>query len=105
LNETNENKIIVDDNIEKPILPKNFSICRINNVDYLQFHKKEDGKKYQLQRKINSYNIQEIFNNFVKEVNDNFDLNLESFKIDNSIGWKTINKIIDKEKKIKTMEI
>ena len=81
--------------IQKPKLPKYFSICRINNVDNLQFLKISDNKKYQLQRKIKSYDIQTVFDNFIIEVNNKFLLSIESLKIDNSNNWKTINKVIN----------
>ena len=81
-------------NIEKPKLPKYFSICRINNVDNLQFLKINDGKKYQLQRKIKSYDIQTFFDTFINEVNNKFGLSIESTKIDNENNWKTTNNLI-----------
>ena len=99
-------KIIID-NVEKPDLPINFSICKINGVDYFQYCKKEDDHKNQKQRRINSYNIQEEFNDFVKFVNESFELKLEFIVIKNSQNWKTTNKIIIKEEtdiKIKNRE-
>ena len=46
-------------------MPKNFSICNTNGVDYIQFCKKIDEKKVLLKTKINSYNLQSELTNFV----------------------------------------
>jgi len=82
---------------KKPELPINFSICNIYGIDYFQYCKKNDNKKDQKQMRINSYNIQEEFNKFVKDVNNTFKIKLEIPVIDNSQNWKTCNKIIDNE--------
>ena len=97
INEIKETKPVEDKEIPKPELPINFSICRIYGVDYFQYCLEENGKKNQLQKRINSYNIQEAFNNFINEVNDVFQLNIKTSPINNSQNWQTSNKIIVKE--------
>ena len=84
-------------NITKPIMPPNFSICNINNIDYIQFCKKIDDKRYQYKVKINSYNLNDELNTFISDLNDKYDLKLinSDFTIINKDDWKTTNKIID----------
>jgi hypothetical protein len=87
-----ENKII-----QKPVLPKNFSICTINNIDYIQYCKKIDNQKYQYKIKINSYNLQNVINSFVDNINNKYKLNIPNQTIENPQNWKTTNKILNKE--------
>ena len=81
----------------KPIMPNNFSITTINNIDYIQFCKKINDKKYQYKVKINSYDIQNELNKFINSLNTNYNLNLDNLQyiINNKNNWKTTNKIIN----------
>jgi hypothetical protein len=76
--------------IPKPKMPLNFSICTINNIDYIQFCKKIDNIKHQYKTKINSYNLQLELNNFIEYLNKNYKLNLEEQKVSKT-KWKTTN--------------
>lgn len=94
---------------QKPIMPTNFSICNVNNVDYIQFCKKIDNKRHQYKTKINSYDLQSELNEFVDKLNQDygFDLVKSNYKIINTDGWKTTNKIVvheDTDKKIANRE-
>jgi hypothetical protein len=82
--------------IIKPVMPTNFSICRINDIDYIQFCKKIDDKKHQYKTKINSYDIQSELNRFIQELNEKYDfgLNPSEYKIINTNEWKTTNNIV-----------
>ena len=105
----NEKDII----IQKPIMPSNFSICNVNNVEYIQFCKKNNSVKQQYKTKINSYDLQSELNNFVKYLIETYsiDLPIDNFEkrylIINKYNWQTKNKIIsheDTELKIKNRE-
>ena len=76
----------------KPSLCKNFSICTINDIDYIQFSKKKYDKKYQYKTKIKSYNLQKELDDFIDYLNNEYNLQLskEIIKYDE---WKTTNKI------------
>jgi hypothetical protein len=92
-------------NISKPVMPQNFSICSVNQVDYIQFNKKIDEKRFQYKTKINSYDLQIELENFIDQLNEKYDIGLikSEYKIINTNGWKTTNKIIehdDTDKKI-----
>jgi hypothetical protein len=76
----------------KPPMPKNYSICNINNIDYIQFSKKIDGKKISLKTKINSYDLQSELNNYINCLNKKYDYKLESEIISELNDWKTTNK-------------
>ncbi len=84
-------------NKSKPVMPTNFSICSVNNVDYIQFSKVIDNNKYQYKTKINSYDLTKELENFIDQLNEKYDLDLDknNYKIANTNGWKTTNKIID----------
>ncbi len=84
-------------NTTKPVMPANFSICNVNNVDYIQFCKKVDGQRYQYKTKINSYDLQTELNEFINDLNNKHGLNLDPAqnKIANTNQWKTTNKIIE----------
>mgnify|MGYP000381942140 CR=1 FL=1 len=84
-------------NIAKPVMPSNFSICSVNNIDYIQFCKKIDGQRYQYKTKINSYDLDSELIKFIDDLNNKYGLNLNKFqlKIANTNGWKTTNKIIE----------
>ena len=84
-------------NISKPVMPQNFSICNVNDVDYIQFCKKIDDKRFQYKTKINSYDLTQELNTFIDQLNEKYDLGLikSEYKIINTNGWKTTNKIID----------
>ena len=77
-------------------MPQNFSICNVNQVDYIQFCKKIDEKRFQYKTKINSYNLTNELDNFIDQLNKKYDLGLikSEYKIINTTGWKTTNKII-----------
>ena len=60
----------------KPIMPQNFSITTINNIDYIQFCKKINDKRYQYKIKITSYNLQKELEKFIDSLNINYSLNL-----------------------------
>jgi len=92
-----EPNIEISKDIPKPNLPTNFSICNINGIDFLQYHKKNGDKKDQRQRRINSHNIQTEFESFVKFINETYNLNLQNETILNPHNWKTSNKIIIQE--------
>uniref|UniRef100_A0A6C0EDP8 HNH nuclease domain-containing protein n=1 Tax=viral metagenome TaxID=1070528 RepID=A0A6C0EDP8_9ZZZZ len=84
--------------IIKPIMPKNFSITTINNIDYIQYCKKIDGNRFQYKIKINSYNLQEELNRFITDtLNTTYklDLNKNDYQIINNNNWKTTNNLID----------
>ncbi len=84
-------------NVDKPVMPANFSICSVNNVDYIQFCKKIDGQRYQYKTKINSYDLADELNKFIDDLNSKYGLNLDKsqLKIANTNGWKTTNKIVE----------
>ncbi len=84
-------------NTVKPVMPANFSICSVNNVDYIQFCKKIDGQRYQYKTKINSYDLADELNKFIDDLNSKYGLNLDPSqnKIANTNGWKTTNKIVE----------
>jgi hypothetical protein len=84
--------------IIKPIMPKNFSITNINNIDYIQYCKKIDGNRFQYKIKINSYNLQEELNRFITDtlnITYKLDLNKNDYQIINDNHWKTTNNLID----------
>jgi hypothetical protein len=83
--------------IVKPIMPQNFSICNVNNIDYIQFCKKINGTKYQYKTKINSYDLNTELNEFINDLNEKYKLNLINldYIIKNPTGWMTTNKIVD----------
>jgi hypothetical protein len=83
--------------IKKPIMPTNFSICRINDIDYIQFCKKIDNKKCQYKTKINSYNLKSELDQFITQLNNKYDFGLVSndYPIINNDNWKTTNAIVD----------
>jgi len=84
-------------NVDKPVMPANFSICSVNNVDYIQFCKKLNGQRYQYKTKINSYDLTDELDKFIDDLNNKYGLNLDKsqLKIANTNGWKTTNKIIE----------
>lgn len=93
----------------KPRMPQNFSICNVNDIDYIQFNKKIDDKRFQYKTKINSYDLTQEIDNFIDQLNDKYDLELikSEYKIINTNGWKTTNKIVehvDTEEKISNRE-
>lgn len=81
----------------KPIMPNNFSIITVNNIEYIQFNKKINNKTIQYKTKINSYDIQSELNRYIDYLNLNYSLNLNKYdyKIINNNNWKTSNNIID----------
>lgn len=81
----------------KPVMPLNFSICNVNQVDYIQFNKKIDDKRFQYKTKINSYDLPQELDDFIDQLNEKYDLGLinSDYKIIKTNGWKTTNKIID----------
>jgi hypothetical protein len=83
--------------IKKPIMPTNFSICRVNDIDYIQFCKKIDNKKCQYKTKINSYNLKSELDQFITQLNNKYDFGLVSndYPIINNDNWKTTNAIVD----------
>jgi hypothetical protein len=83
----------------KPVMPTNFSICRVNDIDHIQFCKKIDDKKYQYKTKINSYDIESELSRFIDELNEKYDLDLDQsdYPIVNTRGWKTTNQIVKHE--------
>jgi hypothetical protein len=103
-NSTNQNPetnstiapFIPNNNVKKPIMPTNFSICNVKNIDYIQFCKKIDDKKYQYKTKINSYDLQDELNNFVIYINQHY-INIgdaSNYTIINTKNWQTLNKIV-----------
>lgn len=96
-------------NIAKPVMPTNFSITTINSIDYIQFCKKIEDKKFQYKTKINSYDIKSELVRFIQELNEKYDLELDptDYPIVNTNNWsafrqslkpcfaKTTNKIVD----------
>ncbi len=84
-------------NKTKPVMPQNFSICNVNDIDYFQFNKKIDEKRFQYKTKINSYDLQIELENFIDQLNEKYDLGLikSEYKIINTNGWKTTNKIVE----------
>ena len=81
----------------KPIMPANFSICSVNNIDYIQFCKKINNKRYQYKTKINSYDLNVELDNFINELNEKYNVKLinSDYKIINTNGWQSTNKIVD----------
>ena len=81
----------------KPIMPNNFSIITVNNIEYIQFNKKINNKTIQYKTKINSYDIQSELNRYIDYLNLNYSLNInkDDYKIITTNDWKTSNKIID----------
>ena len=86
-----DNTQIKDNN--KPIMPKNFSICNINGIDYIQFCKKINEKKISLKTKINSYDLQNELDNYINYLNKKYDYKLENHIIEKLNNWKTNNTI------------
>jgi hypothetical protein len=74
-------------------MPVNFSICRVKDIDNIQFSKKIGNLLHQYKTKINSYNIQSELNKFIKYLNETYNLNIEEGKVENNDNWKTTNKI------------
>ncbi len=93
LKESEKKEEINNKDIPRPILPVNYSICKINDIEYIQFCKKIDNKKEQFRKKINSYDLQKEINDFILHLNENYNLNLKNEIINNSLTWKTTNKI------------
>ena len=81
-----------DNNIPKPILPKNFSITTILNKDKIQFCKVIDNEKKQIQKLIKSDDLQKEYEDLVDHVNKLFTINITKEKIHNPLNWKTKNK-------------
>ena len=81
----------------KPVMPQNFSICSVNQIDYIQFNKTIDEKRYQYKTKINSYDLDKELDQFIDQLNEKYDLGLikSHYKIINTNGWKTTNKIVE----------
>jgi hypothetical protein len=77
----------------KPIMPKNFSICNVNNIEYIQFCKKINNKRYQYKYVIKSYNLQNELNVFIADLNKKYNLNISEQIITDMNNWKTSNKI------------
>ena len=98
-NIVNDIKTVLVDNTqkEKPVMPNNFSICRVNDIDYIQFNKKIDDKRYQYKTKINSYDLQLELDTFVDRLNSDYalTLNKKDYIITNNDNWQTTNKIVD----------
>ena len=94
--ESNTDSDTGNTNTPKPVMPTNFSITTINSVDYIQFCKKIDDKKYQYKTKINSYDIKSELDRFIDELNEKYQLELikSDYPIVNTNGWKTTNQII-----------
>ena len=89
-------QFIPNNNVKKPIMPTNFSICNVKNIDYIQFCKRIDDKKYQYKTKINSYDLQDELNNFVIYINQHY-INIgdaNNYTIINTKNWQTLNKIV-----------
>ena len=78
----------------KPIMPTNFSICNINNIEHIQFCKKINNKRYQYKYVIKSYNLQNELNVFIADLNKKYNLNISEQIITDMNNWKTTNKII-----------
>ena len=76
----------------KPIMPRNFSICNTKGVDYIQFCKKINDKKITLKTKINSYDLESEVNNYIACLNKKYDYKLEKVTVILN-DWKTTNKI------------
>lgn len=91
--EAPENPEIIIQDKKKPIMPVNFSICRVKDIDHIQFSKRIETTLYQYKTKINSYNIQSELNKFIEYLNETYKLNIEKGKVENSDNWKTTNKI------------
>lgn len=91
----NNQKQTSNSNGGKPIMPINFSICRVNDIDHIQFSKKIGDKKHQYKTKINSHDIESELSRFIDELNEKYDLELdpEDYPIINTGGWKTTNQI------------
>jgi len=85
-------EIIIQDK-KKPIMPVNFSICRVKDIDYIQFSKRIETTLYQYKTKINSYNIQSELNKFIDYLKTTYNLTIEEGKVENKDNWKTTNKI------------
>jgi len=75
-------------------MPNNFSICNINNIDYIQFSKTIDDKKKSYKTKIKSDDLQLEYLNFVKFLNDKYNFNISNENIINKSNWKTSNVIL-----------
>lgn len=102
-------QLVDNNNKNKPKMPNNFSICKINDIDYIQFNKTIDEKRYQYKTKINSYDLQLELNNFIDYLNNEYglELNKQEYIINNYDNWQTTNKIIiheDSPKKEKLRE-
>lgn len=78
-------------------MPTNFSITNVNSVDYIQFCKKIDDKRHMYKTKINSLDIKAELARFITELNEKYNLKLETadYQITNTNGWKTTNKIVE----------
>lgn len=83
-------------NTIKPIMPNNFSITKVNGIDYIQFCKKINDKKAQYKTKINSHDIKAELLRFINELNEKYQLGLNpsDYLIVNTNGWITTNDII-----------
>jgi hypothetical protein len=86
------NTIINENNkILKPLMPTNFSICNVKGIDYIQFCKLINNKKYQYKTKITSYDLQTELNNFIIYLNEKYDFNITNQTIVQINNWKTTN--------------
>ena len=61
---------------DKPLMPKNFSMCDVNNIRYIQFCKTINGKRLQYKTTLKSDNIQLELNKFVEYLNTTYKLDL-----------------------------
>ena len=87
-------KTLLKEESLKPIMPNNFSICNINNIDYIQFSKTIDDKKKSYTTKIKSADLQLEYLNFVKFLNDKYNFNISNENIINKSNRKTSNVIL-----------
>jgi hypothetical protein len=74
--EAPENPEIIIQDKKKPIMPVNFSICRVKDIDHIQFSKKIETTLYQYKAKINSYNIQLELNKFIDYLKTTYNLTI-----------------------------
>ena len=78
----------------RPIMPPNFCITTINNIDHIQFTKKINEKTISYKTVIKSYDLQKELNEFINYLNEKYKLDIHPQKITENY-WKSCNKIKD----------
>jgi hypothetical protein len=82
--------IILNKKEFKPELQQYFTICKVNNIDYIQYQYKNGDNRQSMNIKINTFDLQNLYEKFIDRVNTKYNLNYQKNKIDIK-DWKTTN--------------